>query len=143
MNLFAVAIVAPLVGRAIRRRRADLPREVAHNYAGTGLVCAIALALVAGGLLHLPAVREDERDLLSAFAAAREYVVSQEPEYRDGLRTADALRITDDVYRTCIPGDDPRRPLCLVVTTDQHPAGVRRDSDRTPNAEFRVHGGFE
>ena len=143
VNLVAVALVAPLVARGLRRRRPDLPGEVARNYSGTALICAIAVALVAGGLAHRPAAREAERDLALQFAAVREYVVAQEPAYRDGLASADTLRISEDLYRTCVPGDDPRRPLCLVVSTDQHPAGVSRDPDRTPNARFRVHGGFD
>jgi hypothetical protein len=142
-NLAAVALVAPLVARVLRRRRSDLPREVARNYAGTGLVCVIALAFLAGGLAHRPSVREDERDLRAAFAAARGYVGAQMPAFRAGLAHADALRLDEDLYRTCVPGPDPRKPLCLVVSTDQRPAGVRRDPDRTPNAAFRVAGGFD
>lgn len=142
VNLAAVALVAPLVARAMRRRRRDLPREISRNYAGTALVGAIAVAFVVGGLLHRPAVREDERDLRASFEATREYVEAQEPAFRPGLGSVDALRIEEDLLRTCVPGDDPRKPLCLLVSTDQQPAGVRRDPDRTPNAEYRVGGGF-
>lgn len=141
VNLGAVAIVAPLVARALRRRRPDLPREIARNYAGTALVCAVAVAFVAGGVAHRPAVREDERDLRAAFAATRDFVVTQEPALRAGLDAADALRIDEDLFRTCVPGDDPRKPLCLLVSTDQAPPGVSRDPDRTPNAGYRIGGG--
>ena len=143
LNLVAVALVAPLLGRVLRRRRHDLPRAVAQNYAGTFLICLLTAALVAGGLAHRPAVRAAEQDLLAQAAAVREYVVAQEPQYRRGLGSADSLRLAEDLYRTCVPGEDPRRPLCLLVSTDQHPAGVRLDPDRTPNSSFRVHGGFE
>jgi hypothetical protein len=53
------------------------------------------------------------------------------------------MRIQDDLYRTCVPGPDPKRWLCLYVDTAQRPAGVTLDGDRTPNSELRVHGGFE
>src|SRR6478735_3878658 len=35
VNLLAVALVAPFLGMAVRRRRPDLPRVVARDYAGT------------------------------------------------------------------------------------------------------------
>ena len=44
-NLLAVAVLAPFAGRALRRRRPDLPRMIAADYAGAGL-----LALIAAGL---------------------------------------------------------------------------------------------
>ena len=142
VHLAAVALLAPLVAHGLRRRRPDLPRDIARNYAGTGLVCAIFALFVVGGVLHRPAVREDERALLASLAATREYVEAQEPGFRAGLDSADALRIDEDLFRTCVPGDDPRKPLCLLVSTDQAPPGVRRDPDRTPNAGYRLGGGF-
>ena len=143
VNLAAVALVAPLVAWLVRRRRSDLPRDVARNYAGTALVCAVGAALVAGGIAHRPAVRAAERDEAAQSAAVRDYVLAQAPEFRPGLGSADSLRIARDLFRTCVPGPDPRRPLCLLVSTDQRPPGIRRDPDRTPNSEFRVRGGFD
>src|SRR5919107_3404528 len=54
-NLFAVAVLAPLAARALRRRRPDLPRLVARDYAGTALIAALFLAMLGGGLAHRPA----------------------------------------------------------------------------------------
>jgi hypothetical protein len=142
-NLIAVALGAPLAARWLRRRRADLPREIARNYTGTALVCAVTVAFLAGGFAHRPAVRAAELALAQQSIAVREYVISQEPAYHSGLAEADYLRIDEDLFRTCVPGPDPRRPLCLLVSTDQHPAGVTRDPDRTPNSAYRVHGGFD
>jgi hypothetical protein len=53
------------------------------------------------------------------------------------------MRLEDDLYRTCVPGRDPKRWLCLYVNTRQRPAGVTLDGDRTPNSDLRVHGGFQ
>src|ERR671915_2222871 len=64
MNLFAVAMIAPLAGRALRARRPDLPRLIARDYAGTAALLTVAALLLAGGLAHRPAVegeRADER----------------------------------------------------------------------------------
>src|SRR4051812_11035160 len=50
LNLVVVALVAPLVGMALRRRRRDLPRTIASDYAGTVLLGLLFAGLVAGGL---------------------------------------------------------------------------------------------
>lgn len=143
LNLFLVAVVAPLLGRRLRRRRSDLPRVVANDYAGTALIWAAAFAFVIGGLLHRPAVLGEQEDRRAQFAAVHAYISASAPEYQPGLRAVDSLRIEPDVYRTCVPGSDPKRPLCLIVNTDQHPASVTRDKDRASNASYRVWGGFE
>src|SRR5436190_13678324 len=55
-NLVAIAVVAPMVGAVVRRRwRPDLPKAVAHDYAGTTLLPLVSLGLLAGGLAHDPA----------------------------------------------------------------------------------------
>jgi hypothetical protein len=142
LNLFAVAVVAPLVGSAVRRARPDLPRFVARDYAGTAVLAAIAALLVAGGLLHRPAVADEEDDERAVVATVHDYVLTEAPEYRDGLGAIDALRIVPDQYRACVPGDDPSRWLCLIVSTDQHPPGITVDHDQAPNSTYRRHGGF-
>jgi hypothetical protein len=132
-NLFCAAVIAPLVGRRLRRRRSDLPRPIANDYAGTALLCTLAAAFLAGGLLHRSAVRAEQADRRAAFFVVHAYVVGQAPEYRAGLAVVDARRLAPDFYRACVPGSDPRRPLCLLVDTDQRPAGVSLDPSRTPN----------
>jgi hypothetical protein len=136
-NLFLLAVVAPLLGRCLRRRQPDLPRLIATDFAGSGLVAAAFLGLLAGGLVHRPAVREERADRVAQFAAVRGYVESQARQHRGYLGAADTIRLSEDLFRTCVPGPDARRPLCLFVDTDQHPAGVTRDNDRTPNSDFR------
>ncbi len=142
LNLALAAICAPLAGRMLRRRRRDLPRGIADNYAGTALILVGALAILVAGILHRPAVAERQEDQLAQLAAVHDYVVSQAPEYRPGLRHVDSLSLEPEMYRTCVPGPDPKRWLCLFVETDQHPAGIRVDSDRSPNSVYRTVGGF-
>ena len=142
-NLICVATIAPLAGRSLRRRRPDLPRAIADNYAGTALLCAGALAVVAGGIAHRPQVRAEQADRGAMIAAVHDYVVAQAPEYRAGIALADPVRLADDLYRTCVPGPDPKRWLCLFVTTEQRPAGVTLDRDRAPNTTHRRPGGFD
>jgi hypothetical protein len=138
-NLFAVAAIAPLAGRRLRRHRPDLPRVIADNYAGTALLCAIAAAIVGLGLVPRPTVLAEHTARGAVAGAVHNYVVAQAPGYRDGIDDAEAVRVEEDLYRACVPGPDPRRWLCLYVTTDQRPPGVSLDQDRAPNRQ----GGFE
>ncbi len=142
-NLALVAILAPLLARRLRRRRPDLPRVVAGDLAGSRLLLAGLLVLVVAGLVHRPAVADAQRDLAAQYAAVHDYVLQQAPEYRAALPTLDAMRMEDDLFRSCVPSEDPRKWLCLFVETDQEPAGVRLDPDRAPNSVYRLHGGFD
>jgi hypothetical protein len=144
VNLLAVAVLAPPLGQLLRRRRPDLPRLVASNYAGAAMVAAVTVLLVAGGLAHRSAVEAEEERLQTVAAAMHAYVVRQAPEHRDSLGTIDTIRIDHDYYRACIPGDDARHWLCLFVTTDQHPPGITRDTEEVSNSEaYRPYGGFD
>src|SRR4051812_12040035 len=69
MNLFAVAVIAPLAGIWLRRRRTDLPRLVANDYAGTAALASVAVSLVLGGLVHRPAVVAENRDVAAVVGA--------------------------------------------------------------------------
>jgi hypothetical protein len=132
-NLVAIAVLAPLGGYLLRRRRRDLPRVVANDYAGTALVLAITALLLAAGLAHRPAVGDARADRAAVLSAVRGFVTNQAVEWQPGLPRVDAVRLAPEVYRACVPGEDPRRALCLIVDTDQRPAGVTRDSSMEPN----------
>ena len=136
-NLIAVAAGAPLAGRALRRVRPDLPRVVAADRAGTALLCLVAVALFAAGLLNRPAASELRRDFSRQSAAVRTFVlVHVGPAYRRGLARADTWRIAEDLYRTCVPGSDPQRRLCLIVTTKGRKTGLRLDPNHAPNSDY-------
>jgi hypothetical protein len=142
-NLFCIAVVAPLVGRRlVRRRRPDLPKPIADDYAGTALLCGLCVALLAGGLAHRPAAAAERGDRRAAFLAVHAYVSTAARSYQPGLAATDLMRVEPDLYRGCVPGRDPGRWLCLFVRTERRPAGVTPDPDRSPNAEYRRHGGF-
>jgi hypothetical protein len=136
-NLFVVAALAPFAGAALRRRRPDLPRLVARDYAGAWLLVALSVLVVAGGLLHRPAVVDAQADERAVAAGVHDYVIAQAPDYRAGLGALDAMLLEPDLYRACVPGADPQRWLCLFVSTDQQPAGVTRDPDQAPNSAYR------
>jgi hypothetical protein len=139
LNLFVVAVVAPLSGRLVRRRRPDLPKAVAADYAGATLLAAVAALLLLGGLLHRPAVERAERDLRVQAAAARAFLLTDAPAaVRSRLGAANTIRLADGFYRTCVPDGRPRRAFCVFVRTTQNPPVVRADPDRSPNAEYRT-----
>lgn len=142
-NLMAVAVVAPLAGMALRRRRRDLPRVVAFDYAGTGLLLCVTAALVLGGLIHRSDRREREHDLIAQRHAAVAFMRREAPpEYRRSLPATSTIKMEDDLYRTCTPGDDPERWFCVYVSTDTSPPGVTADENRESNESLRAAGGF-
>jgi hypothetical protein len=132
-NLFAIAVPGPLAAHALRRRRPDLPRVVAFDYAGTALVLAVGVLVLAAGLLHRPSVVAERGDEDAMFLAVHEYVSARAAEWQPGLGRIDAVQLAPEVYRACVPGADPRRALCLIVDTDRRPAGVVRDDSMVPN----------
>jgi hypothetical protein len=140
-NLLIVAVIGPLLGLVLRRRRPDLPRLVASDYAGAAALGALTVLFLLGGLLHRPAVAAQEAEVTAVAGAARAYVNGSAPEYRPGLRSMTALRLGDELYRACVPAADPARALCLLVKTTQRPPGVTRDPDETPNSAYRLNPG--
>jgi hypothetical protein len=140
-NLLAVAVVAPLAGLALRRRRRDLPRRIAADYAGAWLLAGIAGLLLVGGLAHRPGAAAEQDRRRAVAKTVHDYVITSAPEYRSGLDHIDAIRQEPDHYRACVPGTDPRHSLCLFVRTDQNPPGFTRDTSQVPNSEYRLSGG--
>ena len=137
-NIVVVAVLAPLGGRLLRRRRRDLPRMVAANYAGTGFVVAVFAALVIGGIAHRPAADAGARDRASVVGSVRAFVVSQRPDLRSHLAATDVMRVEERLYRACLPQRRPSRWLCFFVSTDQSPPGITRDHDEHSNASYRA-----
>jgi hypothetical protein len=132
-NLALIAVLGPLAGHALRRRRPDLPRVVANDYAGAALLVALAAGLLAAGVAHRPATAAERGDEAAVFAAVHAYVTTHAAQWQAGLDRVDAVQLAPEVYRACVPGDDPRRSLCLIVDTDRRPALAMRDNSMEPN----------
>jgi len=144
-NLALVAVLAPLLGTWLRRRRrADLPQIIATDYAGTALVVSLCALLLVGGILHRPERLRQDSDRRAQLAAVHDYVLARGPsEYRAGLGASTTIELERALFRTCVPGQDPKRWLCLFVDTSQQPPGLRLDNDRAPNSAYIGPGGFE
>jgi len=140
-NLAVLGVIAPLGGALLRRRRGDLPAVVARDYAGTTALLVLAGGLLALGLAHRPSVRAHQAAVRAQARAVRDYVQTQAPQvYRRHLDRADSLRLDDNLFRSCVPGPDPARALCLFVDTTQLPPGVRRDPNPIPNSRYFPRG---
>ncbi|QEC46946.1 hypothetical protein FSW04_04630 [Baekduia soli] len=135
MNLIVIAVVSRAGGALLRRRRPQLPREIAADHAGTAGLAGLAVLLVVGGLLHRPALTAGDATRAEAVAAARAYAAHHAPaEYAGNLGRSDTWTQASYLYRTCFPGADPRRDWCVIVRTDEPSPVVRRDPDQRPNA---------
>jgi hypothetical protein len=134
-NLVAVAVGAPLVGRFVRRRRPALPKVVADDRAGTGVIAGVAVLLVVAGLVHHPAIQARARAFDVQAAAARAFVLEQAPQrFRAHVDRMDTWTQGPDLYRTCVPGPTRRRSFCVFVNTRHDPPLVTGDRDQSPNS---------
>ncbi|HMS63340.1 MAG TPA: hypothetical protein PKD63_13755 [Solirubrobacteraceae bacterium] len=134
LNLAMIAVAGPLIGLWLRRRDPGLPPFAARDRGSVWALGGLCALLVVGGLAHRPAVRDEEGALRAQAIAARDHFATQAPpQYRRNLGRMDTWKAGPDLYRTCVPGPDPSRSLCVMVTTDQSPPGVTRDRSQEPN----------
>ncbi|HVS28491.1 MAG TPA: hypothetical protein VHE14_03005 [Solirubrobacteraceae bacterium] len=143
LNLIAVVLLAPAVGMLLRRRRPALPKLVANDYAGALLIVVVAAALLAAGLLHRPSVLQEQRDRAAQFAAFRNYVLTRAPAaYRAHIALANTRLVGRRYYRTCVPGGDPKRELCMFLDAARSPPTQALDSSGQPNDSWsRINPG--
>jgi hypothetical protein len=140
LNFVAVVVVAPLGALALRRVRRDLPRVVARDYAGAGLVILVSGALLAAGLSHHDAIVRHRAALAEALARGEAWIGTHAPpEFRRHAALVDAIAIVEgSVYRVCAPGAHPGRAWCAIVRPRvPFPHGVRFAGGE-PNALFQA-----
>jgi len=135
-NLVAVAALGRPAARWLLRRRPDLPKVVAEDRAGVGLLVVVTLGLVVGGVIHAPGRASADRAVRAESDAVRAYVLAHgDPAHRAHLGAMDTEQQADHYFRTCVAGEPATgvRPMCLLVDTTRDPPVVRVDHDRTPN----------
>jgi len=143
LNLVCIVVAGTIGGRWLRRRRPDMPRVVAENYAGTAVLGIVAAGLVAAGLVHHTTIARHADAFAEQSLAVRRWVALNGDAYeRAHVSRADSLRVDEDLYRTCVPRPDPKRALCLIVDTTQLPPTVKRDASSEPNTLFNARGAF-
>ena len=132
--LVVVAVLAPLAGIWLRRRRPGLPRVVADDQAATVLLGVLVVLVVALGIVHRPAVQAAGDALNAQAVQARRYILANAPaRFHRNVDRLDTWKQAANLYRSCVPGPDPRKSFCVLVNTDQSPPGVVRDPDQRPN----------
>jgi hypothetical protein len=142
LNLAVVAVAAPLLARLQRRlgyegRASERPIAVATDRVASVLMVAVAVGVLVVGLLHRSEVQESRAEYRAQLGAVRAYLAHQAPpEYRASIGLENVWKQSDDFYRTCVPGREPRRSLCLFVDTSQPVVTVRRDPDQQSNAKI-------
>ena len=132
-NLLAVALLAPLCGMLLRRRRRDLPFMIARDYAATGLMIFLGCLLLVGGAFHRSALNAARADRAAVVLAVHNYLAASEPRFVSSLDTLQSRQLEDESYRACVFPAHEKDPLCFFVNTDQRPAGITRDPTRTVN----------
>lgn len=143
LNVIAVALVAGIGGSLLRRRRPDLPKVVADDYAGTTALALVAVAFVVAGVLHRPVIAGRRAAFAEQSQAVRDWVAIHGDAFaRAHVDHANTITVDDGLFRTCVPKPDPRSALCLVVDTSRSPPAVKVDSSSEPNARFSPRGGF-
>jgi hypothetical protein len=143
LNVLAIAALGTFGGLALRRVRRDLPKVVADNYAGLAGLAVVAGGFLVAGLVHRPELAADRAAFAEQSRAVRLWVEANADDFaRAHVAAANSLTVDDDLYRTCVPGPDPKRWLCLIVYTSQSPPRVRRDESRESNASQNPRGAF-
>ena len=142
-NVIAIALFGGVGGRILRRARPDLPKVVADDYAGLAALALVGAAFVVAGLVHRPELIADREAFARQSMAVRLWVQANADDFsRAHVDSADSVQIDADLYRTCVPGRDPRRYLCLIVDTSHDPPRVKRDTSRESNASQNPLGGY-
>jgi hypothetical protein len=134
LNLIVIAVVSHLGGWLLRRRRRDLPREIAADRAATIGLVALCVVLIAGGLAHRPALQANDELAATVIREAQVFAAHRAPVQYLPLRGSDTVQQGPDLFRTCYSGPDPRRDFCVFIRTDEPVLIKRVDPDRRPNA---------
>jgi hypothetical protein len=120
LNLLAVLAIATPGGALLRRRRPDLPRIVARDYAGTFAVVLVASVITIVGLTHRSSIDANQRALTDALARAAAWMGDRAPaEFRANLDHLNTYAIEPGhLYRTCVKSRSSQRTYCVIVKRD-------------------------
>jgi hypothetical protein len=143
LNLIAIVVIGGLGSILLRRRRGDLPKVVADDYAGLAALTVVGLAFLVAGIVHRPALQAEQEAFIAQSLATRLWVRDNGDAFAQAhIDAADSVLVDTNLYRTCVPERDPKRWLCLVIDTSQRPPRVRRDRSRESNASQNPRGVF-
>lgn len=138
LNVLVVLLLSRPLAALMRRTRRDLPWVVARNYAGTWAVLAVSAALLVAGLVHHSTVIANQNAMRDATVRAQAWIGARAPdEFRRNVSLPDTFAIEPgSIYRTCVPGTDPRHTYCVIVKTYLPFARSVSFAGYTPNSVF-------
>jgi hypothetical protein len=138
LNTLAVILLSRPLAGLLRRRRPDLPAVVARDYAGTAVIVAVALGLLAAGLVHHGRVLRDSRAMREAVVRAQAFIGDHAPaEFRRDIQFVSLFAIEPShLYRACVPGHLDARTYCVIVDTRQPFGRGVRFAGYEPNSTF-------
>ncbi len=135
-SLLGIVVIAPLFARGVRTFRPDMPRVVARDYAGAGVVVAVTATLLVAGLLHRPIVNSDRRALQDAVARAEAFIGDRAPaRFMERRSAIDALPIQPpEIYRVCAHSARGSATYCVIVNRSKPFGTSVRFSGYEPNS---------
>jgi hypothetical protein len=143
LSLIAMVLLRAPLGALIKRRRQDLPRIVARDYAGTAAIALVTVALLVAGLAHRPTIVAHRNAMNDAIKRAQAYIGDRAPaEFRRNLENVSTFAIEPGrIYRTCVPSLLTPRNYCVIVKMAmQFEQSVSFDGYES-NAEFAAGAG--
>ena len=145
-NLILLAAVAPFLARRMIRRRAaatpgvvppQVEREVLQDRVAAVLLAVGFAGCVISGLGNRPVIVSETNETQEAGRQLELFVRrSGSGELRRNVEAANTHRIEPGYFRLCVPRDDRRRNVCILVDTRQDPVSVRRDPSGSSNQEL-------
>ncbi len=137
-NLLAVLLLRLPFSMVLRRRRPDLPRVVARDYAGTIAITLVSAAILLVGVLHRPTIIANRNAMNDAISRAQAFIGDRAPaEFRRNLERVSTYAIEPGrIYRTCVPSDSTSRTYCVVVKTHMPFAQSVTFAGYESNADF-------
>ncbi len=138
LNTLGVIVLSLPLAAIIRRRRRDLPKIVARDYAGTAIVTAVTVGILAVGLSHHGTVVRDASAQRDAIVRAQAYIGDRAPDvFRRNLEWVSVYAIQPgSIYRACVPSLDGQRTYCVIVNTQLPLAQSVTFSGYEPNSLF-------
>jgi hypothetical protein len=117
LNLIGAAALARPIAVLLRRRRPDLPADIARNYAGSACIALVTVGFLVLGLAHHSSVVRADATMRDAAARAAAYIGDHAPErFRVDASHVDTVTIqTGSLYRACVADTTGARDYCVVV----------------------------
>ena len=146
-NLVLLGAVAPFLAKRLIKRRAlatpgapappRVEREVLQDRLAAILLAVGFAGCVISGLGNRPVIVSETNETQEAGRQLTLFVKrSGSAELRRNVEAANTHRIEPGYFRLCVPRDDRRRSICILVDTRKDPVSVRRDPSSSSNQEL-------